>query len=386
MRAGRRPVNLADYEQRARRRLPRLVSDFLDGGADDERTLRANRSAFDDYLLTPRYLVDISQRSSATTVLGDEISLPVVLGPTGLARFAHPGGEKAVARAAGAAGTVYVGSIAGSQTLEEVAEVATGPLWFQLYLWRDAELVESMVRRAERSGYRTLVLTVDVPVSGHRERDLRNGMSIPPKFRASGILETATHPRWVSGYLRGGRLTYANLVADGALDGGAFSLADYVNTQLANPSATWERLAWLRRIWPHRIAVKGVLHPADAREAVNHGADGIVVSNHGGRQLDGAISSLEALPGVVAEVGSEVEVFLDGGVRRGSDVLTALALGARACFIGRPYWHGLAVGGQAGVEDVVRLLREELDRTQALMGLPDLTVLRDHPDHYLGHR
>lgn len=380
------PVNLDDYQRLAARRLPRLVRDFLDGGADDERTLRWNREAFDRYGLTPRSLVDVAERSSATTVLGQPVDLPVVLGPTGLARFAHPDGEVAVARAAATAGTVYVGSIAGSRTLEDVAAATSAPLWFQLYLWKDRELVRSMVERAERAGYRALVLTVDVPVSGHRERDLRNGMNIPPTFRPSTVLETARHVRWVSGYLRGERLTYANLVSDGALDGGAFTLAEYVNTQLANPGATWEWLAWLREIWPHPIAVKGVLNPLDAVAAVDHGADGVVVSNHGGRQLDGALSTLEALPGVVEAVGDRAEVFLDGGVRRGVDVLTALALGARACFVGRPYWHGLAVGGQAGVEDVLRLLHEEVDRAQALLGLPDLATLAADPGAYVRRR
>jgi L-lactate dehydrogenase (cytochrome) len=372
------PINLHEVEAAARRRLPRMVYDFIAGGAEDERTVRANEEAFARVRLRPRSLVDVATRNLATTVLGDPVSLPVLLGPTGLVGLVHRGGELALSRAAGAAGTVYCASIAGSRSLEEVARVASGPLWFQMYLWRDRELVRSLTARAAAAGYRTLVLTLDVPVVGRRERDLRNGLTLPPRFSTRNLIDAGLHVRWLREYQAGGRLTYANLRGEAGIESessNAFALSEYVNRHLANPGATWEWLSWLRELWPGRLAVKGVLTGADARLAVEHGADGVIVSNHGGRQLDGVSPTLDALPEIVAAVGDRAEVLIDGGVRRGTDVLKALALGARACLVARPYWYGLASGGEAGVRHVLELLRDELDRTLALTGVADVAEL-----------
>jgi isopentenyl diphosphate isomerase/L-lactate dehydrogenase-like FMN-dependent dehydrogenase len=353
-----RAVNVAEVRAAARRRLPAAVFDTIDGGADDELTLRRNETAFAELTLRPRPLVDVTVRSTRTEVLGRPVSMPVLLAPTGGGRVAHRHAELAVAAAAAAQDTVYVQSTVTSYALEDVAAAAGGRAWYQLYLPVDRSRTAAMVQRVADAGYRALVLTVDTPVFGGRERDRRNGFSLPLRIGARLALGTAAHPAWALDQARG------------TLPGGGRLSVQATQEQIrASPSpVTWADLARVRELWRGPLLVKGVLGPEQCERLLTEGVDGIVVSNHGGRQLDGVPASIEALPAVVAAVAGRAEVYLDGGVRRGTDVLKALALGARAVLIGRPYLYGLAAGGQRGVEKVLELLREELDRAMALTG------------------
>lgn len=379
------PLNIEDLRRIARRRLPRAVFDFVEGGAEDEVTLRKNREAFERTDLHPRVLVDVSKRDQATTVLGQRVETPVLIAPTGMAGIVWPKGEVLAARAAARAGTIYTLSTHSSCSIEEVAAGAPGPLWFQLYVWQSRELTRSFVERARAAGYRALLLTVDVPLISVRERDRRNGFTIPPRLTVRNVLDTAWRLGWIRRVLLGPRLTLANLVgAPGAPRSDIVTLGGVANRQV-DPSVAWSDLAWFRSLWSGPLLLKGVLSVADARLAVEHGVDGIVVSNHGGRQLDGAPASLQVLPEIADAVGHRVEVLLDGGVRRGADVVKALALGARAVMVGRPYLYGLASGGEAGVELALGILKAETDRALGLVGVPRVTDLdrsvvgRDRP-------
>jgi L-lactate dehydrogenase (cytochrome) len=366
-----RLYEIDDIRRLARHRLPRMVADFVDGGADAEWTVNANRGSFDNVMLHPRQLVDVSQRDQTVSVFGDKLALPVLLGPAGLARLVHPEGELAAARGAAACGTVFSASIASSCSLESIADAAEGPRWFQVYLWRDRDVVADLVERARAAGYHTLCLTADVPMVGKRIRDLRSGLTIPPRISSRSALDLVRHPRWLVGLARGPKITFANLV--GLAEGdGAVALATYVNNELINPAATWRDLEWLRGLWDGPLVVKGVLSAEDAVRAVDAGADGVVVSNHGGRQLDSTEPTISALPSVANAVGERAEVFLDGGVRNGTDVVKAIALGARAVLVGRPWFWALAVGGEAGVRRMLEIYSEEIDRTLALIGRPVL--------------
>lgn len=363
----RNVYSIEDARQLAQRRLPRMIFEYLEGGAEDESTLRSNLTAFDNVTFCPKVLVDVSKRDQTTTVLGEHVNLPVLLAPAGLIRLISREGELAVARAAGRAGTVFMVSTASSYSLEEIAAAATGPLWFQLYLWRGQDVTRSLVERAHQAGYRVLCIAVDVPITGKRLRDLRNGMTVPPRIGVRNLLNTAGKPSWVRDYLFGGKITFSNLL--GIAEGDDMvSMWTYVNNELINPAANWSDFAWLREMWKGPLVVKGIVTVEDTLRAIDYGADGIVVSNHGGRQLDGLPSTLEVLPEIVRAVGGRAEVFLDGGVRYGTDVVKAIALGARACLIGRPYLWGLAAGGEAGVARVLEIFEEEIDRTLALIG------------------
>lgn len=357
----------------ARRSIPRPVFDFIDGGAEDERTLRANATDFGRLTFRPRPLTDVSARSQRTTVLGLDLPSPVLLSPCGLARLAHTGGEVSAARAAAAFGTVFTLSTAASCSVEEVAAACSGPKWFQLYVWQDRDATLALVDRARDAGYQALCFTIDVPLSGQRERDIRHGMTIPPKPAPRSLVHYARHPQWVRGALLGNPITFRNFVGREGGDS-AVALGTFVNSQL-NPSMSWDDLVWLREIWSGPLVVKGVMRGEDARRAVDLGADAVIVSNHGGRQLDGLPSTISVLPEIVAAVGADAEVYLDGGVRRGSDVVKALALGARACMVGRPWLYGLAADGEAGVTRVLELLSSEIDRVQALLGVTSLSEL-----------
>ncbi len=346
------PITVADYEERARSVLPAMAFDYYAGGAEDEWTIRENRAAFGRYVLRPRVLVDVSERDAATTVLGQEVSLPVLVAPTALHRLADPEGEVATARAAAAAGSVMILSSLASRTIEEVAE-AGGPRWYQLYVQRDRDLTAELVKRAEVAGYSAIVLTADLPVVGARDRDIRNDFQLP------------------------GDVRYANMRVQRPPEGRGSGLATFIAFQ-GDASLHWDDVPWLRSLTGLPFLLKGVVRAEDARRAVEAGFDGIVVSNHGGRQLDGTIASMDALPEVVEAAGGRVEVLMDGGVRRGSDVLKGLALGARAVLVGRPVLWGLAVGGEAGVRHVLDLLRAELDIAMAIAGCP--TVADITPD------
>ncbi|MGB3412399.1 MAG: alpha-hydroxy acid oxidase [Microthrixaceae bacterium] len=372
--------SLSDVRDAARRALPPMVFDFVDGGAEDESTVRGNRDSFGRWWFVPRILTDVEHRSQQTELLGVTRRSPLVLSPAGLVGLAWPHGEAAAATAAGEFGVPFAVSSMSSVSVEDVRAASAEALWIQIYLWRDRNATEALVERSAQLGYETLCLTVDVPVTGQRERDLRNGMTIPPRIGVRNSLGVISRPGWA---LRVGAagVTFANIEQD-ASSRDTMRLGAYVNEQL-NPTATWDDLRWLRQAWPGKLVVKGVCEPGAAKRLVDEGVDGVIVSNHGGRQLDGAIPAIRALPGVVAAVGDQVDVLLDGGVRRGSDVIKAVALGATACMFGRPYVFGLAAGGQAGVTRVLELMESEIDRNLALLGVDSLDELRGNSDEFL---
>ena len=369
-----RAHSLADLQRLAAKRVPRMVREFVDGGADREVTLAANEAGFDAIRFSPSVLVDVSARDMSVDVFGTSLEMPVGLAPAGLARLVHRDGELAAAKAAGRAGTVFAVSTASSCSIEEIAEVATGPLWFQLYLWKDREVVASLVRRAADAGYEALCLTADVPIVGKRIRDLHNGMRIPPAVTPANALDVLRRPRWLAGLLTGESITFRNFL--GMADGDdVTTLGTYVNTELINSAADWSEFRWLRGIWTGPLVVKGILTADDARRAVELGADGVVVSNHGGRQLDGTSPSIAALEGVAEAVADRGRVYLDGGVRNGADVVKAKAMGADMVFVGRPWFWGLAAGGEVGVLRMLQILRDEVDRTLALLGRPSFAAV-----------
>lgn len=370
----RAALTVDDFRDRARHRLPRMVFEFVDGGAEDEVTLRANREAFAELTFRPRVLVDVQHRPLAVTVLGQPLAMPVILAPTGLMRMVHPDGELGSAVAAYRSGVVSVVSSGSSVSLEDVARAAGAPQWFQLYPWGDRVAVERLVGRAKDAGYTVLVVTADVPVLGSRERDLRNGLTVPPRVSPRTGWDVMSHPRWLAGLLTHPKPGFANFDEIEAGGRGTSGLARYTSG-LLNPGHTWADLEWMVRSWDGPVVLKGVMSGPDARRAADAGCRGVVVSNHGGRQGDGVPASLHVLDEVVAEVGDQVDVLLDGGVRRGGDVLKALSLGARACLVGRPWVYGLAVDGTAGVSRVLEILRDEMDRTLALIGRPGVAAL-----------
>lgn len=368
--------SVAAMRERARRVLPRAVFDFVDGGAEDERTLRRNEAAFESIGFRPRPLEGAEPRDQSLTLFGRTLSMPVMIGPTGLSGLMWPGGEIAAARAAARAGTAFCLSHGSVCTLEDLAAATPAPRWMQVFIYRDRGFTEELARRAQAAGYEALVLTIDNQLLGSRERDLRNGFTIPPRFRAADVAAMATRLPWLLRMRRElPRITFGNYVRPGAPTDLA-SLAGRMAT-LLDPGMSWADVAWLRTIWRGPLLLKGVLHRGDAARAVEEGVDGLIVSNHGGRQLDGAIPAIEALDDVVAAAGGRIPVLMDGGVRRGSDVVKALALGATCCLIGRPQLWGLAVAGEAGVAHVLDIYRREIDRTMGLLGartLSDLTV------------
>jgi L-lactate dehydrogenase (cytochrome) len=363
-------ITIDDLRRRARQRLPRAVFDFIDGAAEDELTLRRNEAAFKQITFRPRVLVDTQSRDQTTMVLGQRLSSPLILAPTGLCGMAAPRGEILAARASVNAGIVFTLSSMSAVSIEDTAHAVPGPHWFQLYVWRDRELTRSLVDRAAAAGYRAMVITVDVPVLGQRERDLRNGATIPPRVTLRNALDSLQKIGWLLGMARNPRIDFVNVARPGE-PRGPLALGPFVNSQF-DPSVSWNDIAWFRSIWRGPLLLKGIMSAEDARRAVEHGVNAIVVSNHGGRQLDGLPAAIEVLPEVADAVGGDIEVLFDGGIRRGTDVIKALALGARACMIGRPYLYGLGAGGQAGVERSIAILRAEIDRAQALLGRPSL--------------
>lgn len=359
--------SIAATREHARRVLPRPVFDFTDGGAEDERTLRRNEAAFGQISLLPRPLNGAGTRDLAIDLFGHRLSMPVMIGPTGLAGLMWPDGEAMAARAAAAAGTAYCLSHGSVCKLEDLPRIGTAPRWMQVFIYRDRGFTAELADRAAAAGYDALVLTTDNQVLGNRERDLRNGFSIPPKFNPLDLLAMAGKIPWLL-RMRSelSRITFGNYVRRGeANDLGNLSKR---MTELLDPSMSWRDVDQLRKRWNGPLIVKGILHPDEARLAVAHGVDGLIVSNHGGRQLDGAVSSIEALPAIVEAVDNRIPVLIDGGVRRGSDVVKALSLGASCSLIARPQLWGLAVAGEAGVAHVLDIFRREIDRTMALMG------------------
>jgi L-lactate dehydrogenase (cytochrome) len=364
-----RVVNVEDLRRLARRRLPKLIFDYIDGGAEDEVTLRANREAFAAVTFRPRQAVAVPACDLRTTVLDAELALPALLGPVGYSRAMHPDGEVGAARAAGAAGTGYVLSTVSGYALEDVRAASAGLLWYQLYPVGGRGAAEAAIARARVAGFTALVVTVDTGVAGLRERDIRNGMGAlvggPALAKLRHLPQLLAHPRWFTSFLlHGGLPVLPNIVIPGR---GPMQLVD-VNTALGHTPITWADLRWVRDLWPGSIVIKGVLTGEDARRAVDLGAAAVVVSNHGGRQLDGAPASLRALPEVVAAVNGRAEVLMDGGIRRGGDILKAICLGARAVLLGRAYAYGLAAAGEAGVARVLEILRADLERSLKLLG------------------
>lgn len=368
-------VSIADLRRLARRRLPRMVFDYIDGGAEDERTLRANEAAFAELTWRPRSAVVHPQVDLRTTVLGHELSLPVVLAPVGSSRMFWPRGESEAAAAAGAAGTVYTLSTLSGTRLEEVREASAGPCWYQLYLCGGRDVGLAAVARAKAHGYSALVVTIDTPVAGMRERDVRNGASQLIARRFPDVVpflpQVLAKPGWLIDFWRdGGLMSFPNIV----LPEGPMRYGD-IAAQLAAAAVSWSDLAWIREAWGGPIVVKGVHTADDARKAVDAGADAVVVSNHGGRQLDGVAATLRVLPEVLEAVGRQVEVLVDGGVRRGADVAKAVALGAKAVLVGRAYAYGLGAAGREGVAKALEILRTELERTLKLLGCPAVAEL-----------
>ncbi len=361
--------NIADLRELARRRLPAPIFHYVDGGAEDEVTLRRNTEAFADYDLEPRYAVDVSAIDMSTRVLGQTLAWPVIAAPTGLNGLIHRDGEIGVARAVARSGSLFTQSCMSNVTIEEVGAATRGPKMLQAYTFRDRGLTREFIARSKEAGFSALCLTLDVPVSGMRERDLLHGLTVPPKFTVGSLLEFAVHPRWSIDYLRGPPLRIANVVhriGEGTRD--LSSVIQFVNNQF-DPSATWDDAAETIGHWDGPVALKGVLTPSDARQAAAIGASAVIVSNHGGRQLDGAPGALDRLEAVVQALAGDAEVILDGGIRRGSHVIKALALGAGACMAGRALLYGLGAGGEAGVERACTLLQEQIRRSMALTGL-----------------
>ncbi|MHC9297015.1 alpha-hydroxy acid oxidase [Mycobacterium sp. LTG2003] len=359
--------SIADMRLRAKRKVPKMIFDFVDGGAGNEQTLRANESDLARVTLNARTLVDVREQDTAVQIAGATLPMPVVFGPAGLVRVVGNDGELGAVRAAGRRGIPYTISTSSSWSIEEIAEVATGPLWFQLYLWRSRELIESLVDRARRAGCTALVLTVDVPLNANRIRDLRNGMSIPPRVTVRNAVESAGRPRWLLDMVTGPPIGFRNFqgIAEG---NSALSHSEFINSELSNLAANWNDLEWLRRAWDGPLYIKGITTPDDAARAIAAGVDGIVVSNHGGRQLDGLPSTASVLPRIAELAAGRTEVLIDGGIRTGVDVAKALALGASAVMVARPWVFGAAAGGERGVDRVITILEQELRQTLALLG------------------
>jgi len=370
--------NVEDYRGLAHKRLPRAVIDFIEGGAEDEITISRNRAGFENIHIIPRILTDVSIRDISTTILGTPVSSPIVLCPVGLATLAHPLGEVAAGIAAANKGIISTYSSSSSWNLEDIAAASSGVKWFQLYIWKDRKLTAEIVERARKAGYAALVLTVDVPISARRERDLRNGFTIPPRPRVNQIGDLLQHFGWFYAQLKseisGHKMSMGNFTPENVGMRTRLKMLEVVN-ELFDPSITWSDVAWLKSIWDGPIVIKGVMTPEDAKLAVKAGADAIWISNHGGRQLDGLSGTIEVLPEIVKAVKGRAEIYLDGGVRRGSDIVKAIALGANACMIGRPYMYGLAADGTAGVESIIKILEIEMDATMALMGRPSIASL-----------
>lgn len=367
-------VNVAALRERARRKLPKMVFDFIDGGADDERTLRANAAAYAAVTFAPRVAVNVREIRTEIELFGERLALPLLLAPTGMPGLAHPQAELAAAAAARASGTIFTTSTVSTYPLERVARDIPGPHWFQLYAWNDRAVTGQLIDKARAAGYAALLVTVDTPVVGNRERDLVNGMALPPRITWANATDMLRRGPWIAGQLRGPGVTIPNIAGLGAapLEKGGFGPAGFLKN-LFNPELSWEDFAWIKERFGGPVGAKGIMTAADALRARSAGADLIVVSNHGGRQLDDSPATLDVLPEIAAALaGSGMPILVDGGIRRGADIVKALALGATACMVGRPWLWALAAGGCAGVVRMLAIYRAELERTLALAGEPDI--------------
>ena len=360
--------SIDDLRERTRRNVPKMFFDYADAGSYNQETLRANRADFEKIKLRQRILRDVDQRSTATTILGEPVPVPLALGPIGLGGMMHGDGEIMACRAAQAAGIPYTLSTMSINSIEEVAAAGDKPFWFQLYVMRDRGFIRELIQRAAAAKCSALMLTVDLQVLGQRHVDVRNGLTVPPEIKFKTILNIATKPAWVWSILKSKSKTFGNLAGRVKDTTNINSLAAWTASQF-DPTLSWKDVEWVKSLWPGKLILKGILDVDDAKIAVTTGADAISVSNHGGRQLDGAPSAISALPRVVDAVGSEIEVMFDSGVRTGADIMRALARGARSCIVGRSYIYGLGAGGQAGVAHAIEILRKEFDVTMALCGV-----------------
>ncbi|NQW01440.1 MAG: alpha-hydroxy-acid oxidizing protein [Rhodospirillales bacterium] len=372
--------NIADLRVLSKKRLPTPMFHFIDGGADDEVSLRRNISAFDDYILTPDYLTDVANIDTKTSFLGGQSALPLMLSPTGTSRLFHHEKELAVVRAAAKFDIPYALSAMSTSSIEEVGRASNSHKIFQVYIMRDRSLTADWVARSRAAGFKTICLTVDTPMAGNRERDLINGMTIPPRFSPATLLGFALHPHWLANFALHPRFELSNIIHKSDVLGaqGNTSVIDYVNSQF-DRSITWEDAAWLAEQWDGPFIIKGLMSAGDARKARDVGATAIMISNHGGRQLDGAPAPIDCVKSIRDAIGDDLELIVDGGVRRGSHMVKALAAGANACAIGRAYLYGLSAGGQAGVEKCLSIFKSELERTMTLLGARTIAEIR--PDH-----
>ncbi len=368
-------ASIEDLRRAARRRLPGGVFDYIDGGAEDEVAMDRNTRAFREMEFVPRVLRDMGNVDTTGTILGREVPFPLILAPTGFTRIAHPPGELAVARAAERAGLPYSLSTMGTRSVEEVAAVSNGSKWFQVYVWRDKGLLKDMILRAKEAGFDVLCITVDAAMLGRRERDVRRGFTLPPKMGMGTLLEGMIRPSWSLRFALAEPISFANVAGNTDIDGStAVDLAAFMNEQF-DPTLSWEDVAWMRSLWDGPVLVKGIQCVADAVIARDEGLDGIVLSNHGGRQLDAAPGIIDLVQPVAETVGGELDIVCDGGIRRGSDIVKALALGATSCMIGRAYLYGLAAAGEEGVDWVIEHLRTGMKRDMALCGAASVSEL-----------
>ena len=368
---------IEDLRLEHKRRVPKAFFDYADRGSYTEDTLRANHDDLQQIKFRQRVLVDVSKRDLSTTILGEPAAMPLILAPVGLLGMQHGDGEIHACRAAQAAGIPFTQSTMSICSIEDIAAAVDKPFWFQLYVMKDRGFIKSLIERAIAAKCSALVLTVDLQVIGQRHQDIKNGMTVPPEWSLSKLIDFATKPAWVAGVLQGKRRTFGNLAGHLKVSDDITSLSTWINSQF-DTSLNWKDIDWIRSIWPGKLILKGILDVEDAEIAAKTGAQAIVVSNHGGRQLDGAPSSIEVLPEIVDEVGSQVEIMFDGGIRSGQDVMRALALGAKSCMIGRAYAYGLGAGGQAGVAKALDILAKELTTTMGLCGVNRIEEIDDH--------
>ena len=359
---------IEDLRARARRKVPRAFFDYAEAGSYSQQTLRANRADLERIALRQRVLVDVSQRDLTTTIIGEKVSLPLALAPIGLCGMQHGDGEILACRAAQAAGIPFTLSTMSICSIEDVAKAVEKPFWFQLYVMRDRGFIRALIERADAAKCSALVLTVDLQVLGQRHCDIRNGMTVPPQIKLANLIDIASKPEWALSILKGKRKTFGNLAGHVRGMENVTSLAQWTASQF-DPALSWKDVEWIRSLWPGKLILKGILDVDDAKTAAKTGAAALIVSNHGGRQLDGAPSSISTLPKIADAVGGEIEVMFDGGIRTGQDVVRALALGARSCMIGRAYVYGLGAAGEAGVRRAIEVLGTELDVTMALCGV-----------------
>nr|WP_231374607.1 MULTISPECIES: alpha-hydroxy acid oxidase [unclassified Polaromonas] len=360
--------SIEDLRRAAQRRLPKAIFDFFDGGAEDEITLRDNRAAYQRVRLMPKVLTDVSTIDTSTDILGQRAQLPMAIAPTGAVGFGWRGGDIAIARAAAAAGIPYTLSSTATASIEQIANAAPGRLWFQAYILRNKPFLQTLIDRAQAADYEALVITVDLPVGGKRERDFRNDFSVPFRFTPKNLLDFARHPGWLSDIVRFGMPVMENLIGLESKATNATAIASSVGRNY-DPSFNWEGLQKIRDGWPRKLIVKGILSPDDALRVAAMGCDAVVVSNHGGRQLDGAVATFDALPGVVKAIDGRIPVLLDGGVRRGSDIFKALAMGAQGVMLGRATLYGASAAGEPGASRALAILKDELVRTMQLCGV-----------------